>query len=212
MCVPQCTYGGQRTTYGSWFSPSTLWVLKIGLKASGWAKSLYPPSPSLSISSDLHFLFNQKLEILQNITLRANSKSMSISCPDSILITPVSTLVLTKGHLGSSKWAWIEGRNHATHAAAKQRTRAAHSQDLPSSRYQQGWGGGSLRHLRPGKQEECSLIQTAVSSSDSLLRGHSAFPVPLLLWGSFLSPALCLHFCRSLGFEPQGLIYPSVKL
>lgn len=56
------------------------------------------------------------------------------------------------------------------------------------------------------------LTPTAAPSSDSVLRGHSAFPLPLLLWNPFLSPALCLRFCRSLAFEPQGLIYPSVKL
>lgn len=58
------------------------------------------------------------------------------------------------------------------------------------------------------KKNVLSLILTAAWSSDSVLRGHSAFPLPLLLWDSFLSPTLCLHFCRSLGFEPQGLIYP----
>lgn len=58
------------------------------------------------------------------------------------------------------------------------------------------------------KKNVLSLVLTAAWGSDSVLRGHSAFPLPLLLWDSFLSPTRCLHFCRSLGFEPQGLIYP----
>lgn len=34
---PQCTYGGQRTTYGNQCSPSTIWVLRIELMLSGLA-------------------------------------------------------------------------------------------------------------------------------------------------------------------------------
>lgn len=33
-CVPQCTCRGQRTTWGSWFCPSAVWVLGIGLWSS----------------------------------------------------------------------------------------------------------------------------------------------------------------------------------
>lgn len=31
----QCTRGGQRTTWRSWFSPSILWVLRVKLRVSG---------------------------------------------------------------------------------------------------------------------------------------------------------------------------------
>lgn len=33
-CVPQCTCRGQGTTWGSWFCPSAVWVLGIGLWSS----------------------------------------------------------------------------------------------------------------------------------------------------------------------------------
>jgi hypothetical protein len=55
LCVPQCICGGQRLTYGSWFSPHTMWLPEIKLRSSGlvalnlvvstsnhWAISLAP--------------------------------------------------------------------------------------------------------------------------------------------------------------------------
>lgn len=41
MCMCYGTYRGQRTTYGSQFSPSTTWILGIKLKPSSLAASAF---------------------------------------------------------------------------------------------------------------------------------------------------------------------------
>lgn len=56
MCVPQPTRGGQRTTFRSWFSPSTLQVSGIEPKYA-WKQVPLPPSVSPRAPTSIFHFF-----------------------------------------------------------------------------------------------------------------------------------------------------------
>lgn len=44
--MPHYVYGGQRTVFGSWFSPCTMWVLNMELGCQRWQQAPLCPEPS----------------------------------------------------------------------------------------------------------------------------------------------------------------------
>lgn len=75
----QCTYGGQRTNFGSHFSPSIMCVLGFKLRLTGFWQALYSgPDNYLCMEANLCLFFHKKENGGLQITCRCTEHIKSV--------------------------------------------------------------------------------------------------------------------------------------